>query len=164
MWPTAVQARARYYGLCIVTSALAPLSLLHPVVRIPDSDFRASDSVPRIPDIGLAPPDFRNFRTTSGCPPPHSSGRPTSLGHSPGSSAPHPPRLWSGPVSCPYSRTRAGCSVLRDLRNLRAMSVLSSWFLKSTDLSPGYFPVFRLLRWNLPLGHMSCYVRNCIVT
>ncbi|KAF8173854.1 hypothetical protein K438DRAFT_1850149 [Mycena galopus ATCC 62051] len=161
MWPTAVQARARYYGLCIVTSALAPLSLPHPVVRIPDSDFRASDSVPRVPDIGLAPPDFRNFRTTSGCPPPRSSGRPTSLGHSPGSSDPHPPRLWSGPVSCPYSRTRAGCSILRDLR---AMSVLSSWFLKSTDLSPGYFPVFRLLRWNLPLGHMSCHVRNCIVT
>ncbi|KAF8180466.1 hypothetical protein K438DRAFT_1938207 [Mycena galopus ATCC 62051] len=108
------------YGL-LPTSALAPLSLLHPVVRIPSSDFRASDSVPRVPDIGLAPPDSRNFRTTSGCPSPRSSGRPTSLGHSPGSSAPHPLRLRSGPVPCPYSRTQARFSVLRDLRNLRTI-------------------------------------------
>ncbi|KAF8144727.1 hypothetical protein K438DRAFT_1992551 [Mycena galopus ATCC 62051] len=80
------------------TSALAPLSLPHPVVRTPSSDLRASDSVPRVPDIGLAPPDPRNLRTTSGRPSPRSSGRPTSLGHSPGSS---PPVLrTSGPDLC----------------------------------------------------------------
>ncbi|KAF8146431.1 hypothetical protein K438DRAFT_1869699, partial [Mycena galopus ATCC 62051] len=98
MWPTAVQARARYCGLCIVTSALAPLSLPHPVVRTPSSDLRASDSVPRVLDIGLAPPDPRNLRTTSGRPSPRSSGRPTSLGHLPGSSA--PVLRTSGPDLC----------------------------------------------------------------
>ncbi|KAF8182787.1 hypothetical protein K438DRAFT_1975427 [Mycena galopus ATCC 62051] len=80
------------------TSALAPLSLPHPVVRTPSSDLRASDSVPRAPYIGLAPPDPRNLRTTSGRPSPRSSGRPTSLGHSPGSSA--PVLRTSGPDPC----------------------------------------------------------------
>ncbi|KAF8215751.1 hypothetical protein K438DRAFT_1799356 [Mycena galopus ATCC 62051] len=157
MWPTAVQARARYYGLCIVTSALAPLSLPHPVVRIPDSDFQASDSVPRVPDIGLAPPD--DLRLS-----PSSFIGSTNLPRAFARLLPPHPRA-SGPDLCLSVFSDPGwVLVLRDLRNLRAMSVLSSWFLKSTDLSPGYFPVFRLLRWNLPLGHMSCHVRNCIVT
>ncbi|KAF8175701.1 hypothetical protein K438DRAFT_1979591 [Mycena galopus ATCC 62051] len=68
-----------------VTSALAPLSLPHPVVWIPSSDFRAPDSVPRVPDIGSAPLDDLQSSL------PHLLGQPTSLGHSPASSTLHPP-------------------------------------------------------------------------
>ncbi|KAF8218095.1 hypothetical protein K438DRAFT_1796295 [Mycena galopus ATCC 62051] len=150
MWPTAVQARARYYGLCI----------------IPSSNFRAPDSVPRVPDIGSAPPDFRNFRTTSGCPllVHQVSQLPSGVCPAPPASILRPPCPWSGPVSCPYSRTRTGVPSSETSGTSGRCPVLSSQFLESTDLSPGYFPVFHLLCWNLPLGHMSCHVWNCIVT
>ncbi|KAF8185760.1 hypothetical protein K438DRAFT_1973600 [Mycena galopus ATCC 62051] len=98
-----------------VTSALAPLSLPYPVVRIPSSDFRAPDSQTPRPVFQTPDP----FLQTSG-----TSGRPLVVPSSfigltnfsraftcllcPPPSGLRPPCLGSGPVSCPYSRTRTG--------------------------------------------------------
>ncbi|KAF8182762.1 hypothetical protein K438DRAFT_1767198 [Mycena galopus ATCC 62051] len=121
MWPTAVQARARYYGLCIVhpLSPLSPSRILSSVLRPPTSEPRTPCPVFRTSDLHLRTPG------TSGRPPVvpllvHRVDQPPS-GIRP-APPPRPPHLRSGPVPRPYLRTRAGFSVLRDLRNLRTTS------------------------------------------